>query len=41
MLDEKLPPKFTPCSKYYALKMILFLEDIVKRGIKLLNIGSV
>ena len=35
VLAEKLPPQFTPCSKYYMTKAIWFREEIHKRGIKL------
>ena len=40
MLAEMLPPQFTPCSKHYAIKTIWFREEIIKRGIKLLNIDT-
>eukprot|EP00804_Cyclotella_cryptica_P007788 CCRYP_001378-RB/>CCRYP_001378-RB protein AED:0.48 eAED:0.48 QI:0/-1/0/1/-1/0/1/0/117 len=38
---ETLTPKFTPRSKHYAIKTIWFLEQIVKRKIKLINIETV
>jgi hypothetical protein len=40
VLAKKLPPQFTLRSKYYATKTIWFREDIHKRGIKLLKIGT-
>ncbi len=40
VLDETLPPQFTPRSKYYATKTIRFCEEINKRGIKFLKIES-
>ena len=41
VLAITFPPQFTPCSKYYAIKTILFCQDIVKRGIKLPKIDTV
>ena len=41
VLAETLPPQFTPQSKYYAIKMVWFREEIHKRGIKLLKIETV
>ncbi|KAL7474153.1 hypothetical protein ACHAW6_000145, partial [Cyclotella cf. meneghiniana] len=32
---EIIPPEFTPCSKYYAIKTVWFQEEIQKRAIKL------
>ena len=40
LLEETLPPKFTPHSKYYAIKTIWFCEEIYKQGIKLLKIDT-
>ena len=36
-----LPPQFSPKSKLYAVKPIQFLEETVKRGIKLVKIEAV
>ncbi len=41
VLARTLPPQFTPCSKFYAAKMIWFCEEINKSGIKLLKIDTV
>eukprot|EP00804_Cyclotella_cryptica_P030032 CCRYP_016931-RB/>CCRYP_016931-RB protein AED:0.13 eAED:0.13 QI:0/-1/0/1/-1/0/1/0/99 len=41
VLAETLPPQFTPRSKHYAIKMIWFHEQIVKRKIKLVKIDTV
>jgi hypothetical protein len=41
ILVEMLPPQFTPCSKFYAIKTIWFREQIVLRGIKLFNSNTV
>ena len=41
VLAETLPPQFTPRSTHYAIKMIWFCEQIVKRKIKLVKIDTV
>ena len=41
ILAQKLPPEYTPRSKYYHIKTIWFREEVVKRGIKLLKIETV
>jgi hypothetical protein len=41
VLVETIPPGFTPRSKYYAIKTVLFREEIQKRGIKLHKIDTV
>ena len=41
ILEKTLPPKFTPCIKYYYSKTIWFREEINKRGIKLFKIDTV
>ena len=41
VLTETIPPKFTPRSKWYALKTVWFRKGINKRGIKLLKIETV
>jgi hypothetical protein len=42
VLAKTLPPQFTPQSKYYAIKMIWFREDIFfKRNVQLLKIDTV
>jgi hypothetical protein len=41
ILAQTLPPQFTPCSKFYALKTIWFHEQIVLQGIKLLKIDTI
>jgi hypothetical protein len=41
MLEKTLPPQFTPCSKYYAIKTIWFCEEIHKHCIQLLKINTV
>lgn len=41
ILDRTLQTQFTPRKKYYALKMIWFREQIVKRGINILRIEKV
>ena len=41
ILAEKLPPDFTPRSKYYAVSTVWFREEIHRRGIKLLKIDTV
>ena len=40
VLAETIPPEFTPCSKYYAIKTVWFREEIQKRGVKLLKIDT-
>ena len=40
ILAQTLPPKFTPRSKYYAIKTVWFREETVKRGVKLLKIDT-
>ena len=41
VLAETIPPQFTPCRKYYAIKTVWFREEVQKRGIKLLKIDTV
>ena len=41
ILENNLPPQFTPRSKQYAAKTIWFRDEIVKRGIKLCKIDTV
>ena len=41
ILAKKIPPQFTPRSKYYASKTIWFREEINTRGIKLFKIDTV
>ena len=41
ILAQKLPPEYSPRSKYYHIKTIWFREEVVKRGIKLLKIETV
>ena len=41
ILAKSFLPQFTPRSKYYASKTILFREEINNRGIKLLNVDTV
>ena len=41
VLARIFPPQFTPCSKYYAIKNILFCGYIDNCGIKLLKIDTV
>jgi hypothetical protein len=41
VLAETIPPQFTPRSKYYAIKMVWFREEIQKRGVKLFKIETV
>ncbi|KAL7474623.1 hypothetical protein ACHAW6_000590 [Cyclotella cf. meneghiniana] len=41
VLAETIPPQFTPRSKYYVIKMVLFQEEIQKHGVKLLKIEKV
>ena len=41
VLAETIPPEFTPCSKYYAIKTVWFCEEIQKRCIKLHKIDTV
>ena len=41
VLAETIPPEFMPQSKYYAIKMVWFRQEIQKRGIKLLKIDTV
>ena len=41
VLAKTIPPEFTPCSKYYAIKTVWFQEEIQTRAIKLLKIDSV
>ena len=40
ILAEKIPPQFTPRSKYYAITTVWFREEIIKRCVKLLAIAS-
>ena len=40
VLAETIPQEFTPRSKYYAIKTVLFKEEIQKRGVKLIKIDS-
>ena len=40
-LEETTPPQFTPHSKHYAKKIILFSVEIVKCSIKFLKIDTV
>ena len=37
VLAETIPPQFTPRSKYYAIKMVWFREEIKRCGVKLLK----
>ena len=39
-LADKLPPQFTPCSKYYASNNIWFQEETDKRKIRLVKINT-
>ena len=41
ILARTLPQKFMPHSKYYAIKKILFCNNINKRNIALLTIATV
>jgi hypothetical protein len=41
ILAQTIPPWFTPRSKYYAIEVVWFREEIVKRGIKLLKIETI
>jgi len=41
VLMQTIPPQFTPCSKYYAIKTVWFQKDILKHTIKLLKIDTV
>jgi hypothetical protein len=41
VLAQTIPPQFTLCSKYYAIKTVWFREEIHKRAIKLLKIDPV
>ncbi|KAL7483809.1 hypothetical protein ACHAW6_009450 [Cyclotella cf. meneghiniana] len=41
VLAETIPPKFTPRSKYYAIKTISFCEEIQKHCVKLIKIDMV
>ncbi len=41
VLMKTLPPQFTPWSKYYAIKMSWFCEEIRKRRVQLLKIDTV
>ena len=38
--DKTLPPKVTPCSKYYATRMIWFREEINKKKMALMKIST-
>ena len=40
VLDEMIPPRFTPCGKYYVTKTIWLCEDIFKILIKILKIDT-
>ena len=40
ILARTLPPKFMPCSKYYATNTVWFCEDINKRNIVLFKIAT-
>ncbi len=37
VLAETIPPQFTPRSKYCAIKMVWFREEIKRCGVKLLK----
>ncbi len=41
VLAKTLPPQFTPRSKYYAIKISWFCEEIFKRDTQLNNIDTV
>jgi hypothetical protein len=41
VLAKTLPPQFTPQSKYYAIKTILFCEEIHKCRVQLQKINTV
>ena len=41
VLAKKLPPEFTPQSKYYAVKTHWFREEIRKRCIQVVKISTV
>jgi hypothetical protein len=41
VLAKTLPPQFTPQSKYYVIKTILFHEEIFKRDVQLHKIDTV
>ncbi len=40
VLAETIPPQFTPRSKYYAIKMVWYREEIQRCGVKLLKIET-
>ena len=40
VLAKTIPSKFTPQSKYYAIKTVWFREEIQKQGVKLIKIDS-
>ena len=40
ILARTFPPKFMPCSKYYATNTVWFCEDINKRNIVLFKIAT-
>ncbi len=40
LLVETIPPQFTPCRKWYALKTVWFCEEIHKCRIKLFKIET-
>ncbi len=41
VVPKTLPQQFTPWSKYYAIKTICFLEEILKRNVQLHKINTV
>jgi hypothetical protein len=41
VLEKTLPPQFTPRSKYYTIKMILFYKEIHRQNIHLLKIDTI
>ena len=40
VLAETLSPQFIPRSKHYATKTVWFCEEVLKRGIKIVNIDA-
>jgi hypothetical protein len=40
VLAETLPPQFTPCGKYFAIKVIWFQEENNKRGVTLSKVDT-
>ena len=40
IVEETLPPQFTPWSNPYSSKTVLFLEEIHKSGVRLKKIAA-